>query len=174
MTITAELLTIGDELLYGQVVNTNAAWMGVELGQRGVRVVQITSVSDDADAIVAALDGARTRANAVLITGGLGPTKDDLTKHVLARYFHAELTLHEPTLRHVEDIFARFNRPMLDVNRAQALVPTTCEVVPNPLGTAPGMWFDDGGVVFVAIFYRKMVPPGPPKRGFQSVFTHRA
>ncbi len=151
MTITAELLTIGDELLYGQVVNTNAAWMGTELGQRGVRVVQITSVSDDAAAIVEALDNARRRANAVLITGGLGPTKDDLTKHVLARYFGAELVLHEPTLAHVEGIFARFNRPMLDVNRAQALVPANCEVVPNPLGTAPGMWFDDGGVVFVSM-----------------------
>ena len=151
MTITAELLTIGDELLYGQVVNTNAAWMGTELGERGVRMVQITSVSDDAEAIVAALDAARTRANAVLITGGLGPTKDDLTKHVLARYFGAELVLHEPTLRHVEDIFQRFNRPMLAVNRAQALVPANCEVVPNPLGTAPGMWFDDGGVVFVSM-----------------------
>ena len=151
MTITAELLTIGDELLYGQVVNTNAAWMGTELGLRGVRVVQITSVSDDADAIVAALDAARRRVNAVLITGGLGPTKDDLTKHVLARYFASDLVLHEPTLRHVEDIFTRFNRPMLDVNRAQALVPGICEVVPNPLGTAPGMWFDVEGVVFVAM-----------------------
>ncbi len=151
MTITAELLTIGDELLYGQVVNTNAAWMGAELGQRGVRVVQITSVSDDPAAIVAALDSARTRANAVLITGGLGPTKDDLTKHVLARYFGAELVLHEPTLLHVEGIFVRSNRPMLDVNRAQALVPTNCEVVPNPLGTAPGMWFDEGGTVFVSM-----------------------
>ncbi len=151
MTITAELLTIGDELLYGQVVNTNAAWMGAELGMRGVRVIQITSVSDDPEAIVDALNAARQRANAVLITGGLGPTKDDLTKHVLARYFQSELVLHEPTLRHVEDIFARFNRPMLDVNRAQALVPAACEVVPNPLGTAPGMWFEDAGVVFVSM-----------------------
>ena len=151
MTITAELLTIGDELLYGQVVNTNAAWMGAELGARGIRVVQITSVSDEAAAIVAALDAARTRATAVLITGGLGPTKDDLTKHVLARYFGSELVLHEPTLRHVEEIFRRFNRPMLDVNRAQALVPAVCEVVPNPLGTAPGMWFEADGVVLVSM-----------------------
>jgi nicotinamide-nucleotide amidase len=151
LTITAELLTIGDELLYGQVVNTNAAWMGAELGKRGVRVVQITSVSDDPAAIVEALNAARTRANAVLVTGGLGPTKDDLTKHVLARYFGADLVLHEPTLRHVEGIFQRFNRPMLDVNRAQALVPANCEVVPNPLGTAPGMWFEDGGTVFVSM-----------------------
>ncbi len=149
--ITVELLTIGDELLYGQVVNTNAAWMGTELGLRGLRVVQITSVSDDAAAIVVALDAARIRAQAVLITGGLGPTKDDLTKHVLAKYFDSELILHEPTLRHVEGIFARFNRPMLDVNRAQALVPAACDVVPNPLGTAPGMWFDDGQTVFISM-----------------------
>lgn len=151
MTITAELLTIGDELLYGQVVNTNAAWMGTELGLRGVRVVQITSVSDDAAAIVEALDAARRRADAVLITGGLGPTKDDLTKHVLAKYFGSELVMHEPTLQHVEGIFARYNRPMLEVNRLQALVPAACEVVPNPLGTAPGMWFEDAGTVFVSM-----------------------
>ena len=151
MTTTVELLTIGDELLYGQVVNTNAAWMGTELGLRGLRVVQITSVSDEPAAIVAALEAARHRAHAVLITGGLGPTKDDLTKHTLARWFGTGLVLHEPTLRHVEDIFARFNRPMLEVNRAQALVPANCTVVPNPLGTAPGMWFDDGGTVFVAM-----------------------
>lgn len=151
MTITAELLTIGDELLYGQVVNTNAAWMGTELGLRGLRVVQITSVSDDAAAIVEALDNARRRAHAVLITGGLGPTKDDLTKHVLTRYFKSELVMHAPTLQHVEAMLARYNRPMLEVNRMQALVPAVCEVVPNPLGTAPGMWFEDQGTVFVSM-----------------------
>ncbi len=146
-----EIMTIGDELLYGQVVDTNSAFMGQELGKIGLRVRQISSVSDRADEIVAALDQARQRARVVLITGGLGPTKDDLTKHVLARYFGTELVLHEPTLRHVEQIFQRFNRPMLDVNRQQALVPANCQVLPNAVGTAPGMWFEDQGTIFVSM-----------------------
>ncbi|WBO85557.1 competence/damage-inducible protein A [Hymenobacter yonginensis] len=146
-----EIMTIGDELLYGQVIDTNSAFMGQELAKIGLRVRQISSVSDRADEIVAALDQARQRAQVVLITGGLGPTKDDLTKHVLARYFGSELVLHEPTLAHVEDIFRRFKRPMLDVNRQQALVPANCEVVFNAVGTAPGMWFEDQGTVFVSM-----------------------
>ena len=146
-----EIMTIGDELLYGQVVDTNSAFLGQQLGSLGLRVRQITSVSDRADEIVAALDQARQRARVIITTGGLGPTKDDLTKHVLARYFGRELVLHEPTLRHVEDIFRRFNRPMLDVNRQQALVPEGCEVLPNAVGTAPGMWLEDGGTVFISM-----------------------
>lgn len=146
-----EIMTIGDELLYGQVIDTNSAFMGQELGKLGLRVRQITSVSDFADEIVAALDLARERADVVLMTGGLGPTKDDLTKHVLARYFGAELVMHEPTLRHVEGIFARYNRPMLEVNRQQAMVPSNCTVLHNALGTAPGMWFEDRGTIFVSM-----------------------
>lgn len=144
-------MTIGDELLYGQVVDTNSAFLGQELAKLGLRVRQITSVSDRADEIVTALDLARQRADVVLMTGGLGPTKDDLTKHVLARYFGTELVLHEPTLHHVEGIFARYNRPMLEVNRQQALVPANCTVLHNALGTAPGMWFEDKGTVFVSM-----------------------
>ena len=146
-----EIMTIGDELLYGQVIDTNSAFMGQELGKIGLRVCQISSVSDRADEIVAALDLARQRAQVVLITGGLGPTKDDLTKHVLARYFGTELVMHEPTLQHVEEIFRRYDRPMLDVNRQQALVPANCEVLHNAVGTAPGMWFSDQGTVFVSM-----------------------
>ena len=146
-----EIMTIGDELLYGQVIDTNSAFMGQELGKIGLRVCQISSVSDRANEIVAALDLARQRAQVVLITGGLGPTKDDLTKHVLARYFGAELVMHEPTLQHVEEIFRRYDRPMLDVNRQQALVPANCEVLHNAVGTAPGMWFSDQGTVFVSM-----------------------
>ena len=146
-----EIMTIGDELLYGQVIDTNSAFMGQELATIGLRVRQISSVSDRADEIVTALDLARQRAQVVLITGGLGPTKDDLTKHVLARYFQSELVLHQPTLTHVEDIFRRFNRPMLEVNRQQAMVPANCEVLFNAVGTAPGMWFEDAGTVFVSM-----------------------
>ena len=146
-----EIMTIGDELLYGQVVDTNSAFMGQELAKIGLRVRQISSVSDRADEIVRALDQARQRAQVVLITGGLGPTKDDLTKHVLAHYFDTELVIHEPTLAHVTSFFTRFNRPMLDVNRQQALVPANCQVLFNAVGTAPGMWFEDRGTVFVSM-----------------------
>ena len=146
-----EIMTIGDELLYGQVVDTNSAFMGQELAKIGLRVRQISSVSDRADEIVRTLDQARQRAQVVLITGGLGPTKDDLTKHVLARYFNTELVIHEPTLAHVTSFFTRFNRPMLDVNRQQALVPANCQVLFNAVGTAPGMWFEDRGTVFVSM-----------------------
>jgi len=159
-----EIMTIGDELLYGQVIDTNSAFMGQELGKLGLRVRQITSVSDRADEIVAALDQARQRAQVVLMTGGLGPTKDDLTKHVLARYFNSELVLHAPTLEHVEGIFRRFNRPMLEVNRQQAMVPAACQVLFNEVGTAPGMWFEDQGTVFVSM-------PGVPHE-MKYLMTH--
>ncbi|MCC2545048.1 competence/damage-inducible protein A [Hymenobacter sp. BT175] len=147
----AEIITIGDELLYGQVVDTNSAFMGQELGKLGIRVRQITSVSDQAGEIIEALDSARQRAQVVLMTGGLGPTKDDLTKHVLAGYFGTGLVLHEPSLRDVEAIFARYNRPMLEVNRQQAFLPANCTPVRNAVGTAPGMWFEDRGTVFVSM-----------------------
>jgi len=147
----AEIITIGDELLYGQVIDTNSAFMGQELGKLGIRVRQITSVSDRADEIVTALDLARTRADVVLTTGGLGPTKDDLTKHILTEYFGTELVLNEASLRDVESIFARFNRPMLEVNRQQAFLPATCTPIRNAVGTAPGMWFDDKGTVFISM-----------------------
>ena len=146
-----EIMTIGDELLYGQVVDTNSAFMGQQLGRLGLRVRQITSVSDRADELVAALDQARQRAAVILMTGGLGPTKDDLTKHVLARYLGRELVLDEATLHHVEGIFARYQRPMLDVNRQQALVPAGCQVLFNAVGTAPGMWLEDQGTIFISM-----------------------
>ncbi|TPG65930.1 competence/damage-inducible protein A [Hymenobacter nivis] len=146
-----EIMTIGDELLYGQVIDTNSAFMGQELAKIGLRVRQISSVSDRADEIVGALDQARQRARVVLITGGLGPTKDDLTKHVLARYFGSELVMDAPTLAHVTEFFKRYNRPMLEVNRQQALVPAGCQVLFNAVGTAPGMWFEDQGTVFVSM-----------------------
>jgi nicotinamide-nucleotide amidase len=149
--ISAEIMTIGDELLYGQVIDTNSAWLGQELGKIGIRVKQITSISDNPDAITEALTQAISRANVVLITGGLGPTKDDLTKHTLARYFNSELQLHQPSLDDVEGIFKRFNRPMLEVNRQQAFLPATCTPIRNVLGTAPGMLFNEQNTVIVSM-----------------------
>ncbi|WP_210463653.1 competence/damage-inducible protein A [Rufibacter roseolus] len=149
--ISAEIMTIGDELLYGQVIDTNSAWLGQELGKIGIRVKQITSISDNPDAITEALTQAISRADVVLITGGLGPTKDDLTKHTLARYFNTDLQLHQPSLDDVEGIFKRFNRPMLEVNRQQAFLPATCTPIRNVLGTAPGMLFQEQDTVIVSM-----------------------
>ncbi|RNI31281.1 competence/damage-inducible protein A [Rufibacter latericius] len=149
--ISAEIMTIGDELLYGQVIDTNSAWLGQELGKIGIRVKQITSISDNPEAICEALTQAISRVDIVLITGGLGPTKDDLTKHTLARYFNSELQLHQPSLEDVESIFKRFNRPMLEVNRQQAFLPASCTPIRNVLGTAPGMLFHEQETVIVSM-----------------------
>lgn len=148
----AELITIGDEILIGQIVDTNSAWMAVELNQIGIKVVQITSVSDDPEHLIAALNEARRRADVILMTGGLGPTKDDRTKKVLCEYFDSELVLHKPTLEHVDDLFFKKRGiKVTQLNHDQALVPACCEVLFNPVGTAPGMWFENEKVIFVSI-----------------------
>ncbi|WP_266202588.1 competence/damage-inducible protein A [Pontibacter kalidii] len=149
--VTAEIITIGDEILYGQIVDTNSAWMGTELTKIGVKVKQITSISDNAGHIVQALDEAKTRADIILITGGLGPTKDDLTKHVLADYFHTSLRLHEPSLADIAALFKVRGIELTELNRQQAFLPESCMPVRNALGTAPGMWFEQDGKVFVSM-----------------------
>ncbi|CAN5726388.1 competence/damage-inducible protein A [soil metagenome] len=149
--VYTEIITIGDEILYGQIVDTNSAWMGAELGKIGIKIKQITSISDDESHILRALDEACTRADVILITGGLGPTKDDLTKKALTRYFHTELVLHEPSLADVTLIFSRYGRELTEVNRQQAFLPAACEPVRNILGTAPGMWFAQKGKIFVSM-----------------------
>ncbi|MDQ7949130.1 MAG: competence/damage-inducible protein A [Pedobacter sp.] len=147
----AEIITIGDEILIGQVVDTNSAWMGRELNKVGIKVKQITSVSDDAQHIVQALEEAKQRADVILITGGLGPTKDDITKLTLSKYFNMPLRRDEATLANVEAIFAKFNRPMIDVNIRQADVPDGCTVIQNKNGTAPCMWFEVQGKIYVSM-----------------------
>ncbi len=147
----AEIITIGDEILIGQIVDTNSAWMATELSKVGVRVKQITSISDDAEHIVNALNEAQKRADIILITGGLGPTKDDITKYTLAKYFNMPLRLDEATLAHVKHFFDRINRPMLDSNIKQAEVPDGCTVITNKHGTAPCMWFDYNNKIIVAM-----------------------
>jgi nicotinamide-nucleotide amidase len=147
----AEIITIGDEILIGQIVDTNSAWMGRELNKIGIRVKQISSVSDDADHIVQALNDAKTRADLILITGGLGPTKDDITKITLSKYFNMPLKRDQATLTHVESIFARLNRPMIEGNIRQADVPDGCTVIQNKNGTAPCMWFDVDGKIYVSM-----------------------
>jgi nicotinamide-nucleotide amidase len=147
----AEIITIGDEILIGQIVDTNSAWMAAKLNEEGIRVKQISSVSDSREHILKSLAEAATRADIILITGGLGPTKDDITKKTLAEYFGVEMVLNEDALANVENIFKRYNRPLLDVNRKQAEVPSNCEVLLNNNGTAPGMWFNEGGKIYVSM-----------------------
>lgn len=147
----AEIITIGDEILIGQVVDTNSAWMAKQLNLAGIKVKQVTSVSDDAEHIIEALKLAEKRARIILITGGLGPTKDDITKFTLARYFNMGMRRDEETLRHVEGIFERLNRPMIESNRNQADVPDGCTVIQNKNGTAPCMWFEHDGNVIVSM-----------------------
>src|SRR5690606_18282539 len=132
-----------------QIVDTNSAWMGRELNKIGVSVKQITSVSDDAEHIINALNEAQKRADIILITGGLGPTKDDITKLTLSKYFNMPLRRDEETLANVKAIFARLNRPMIDVNTKQADVPDGCTVIQNKNGTAPCMWFEVNGKIIV-------------------------
>jgi len=137
----AEIITIGDELLIGQVVDTNSAWMAQKLNTIGIRVKQITSVSDNAAHIYKALTEAKERAEIVFITGGLGPTKDDITKSVLLDFFGGELIINEQALQNIHAIFARYKKPVLPANHQQAAVPSSCEIILNLQGTAPGMYF---------------------------------
>lgn len=147
----AEIITIGDEILIGQIVDTNSAWMAQQLNAVGIRIKQISSVSDNREHIFSALKEASQRADVILITGGLGPTKDDITKTTLAEYFNVGMKRDEETLDLVKQIFARYNRPLLDVNIRQADVPENCEVLLNKNGTAPGMWFLESGKVYVSM-----------------------
>lgn len=147
--MNVKIVSIGDELLIGQTVNTNAAWMGQRLTEQGWRVVGVESIRDDASDIVETLKRSARVAEAVILTGGLGPTKDDITKHTLAEHFGMSLVMHEDVAEGIETWFRERNIPFLECNRMQAMLPEGCKVLPNPLGTASGMWFDrpDGGVV---------------------------
>ncbi len=147
----AEIITIGDEILIGQIVDTNSAWMAKQLNDAGIRIKQISSVSDNKEHILTALAEAAKRADIILITGGLGPTKDDITKKTIAEYFNVGMVENAAALENVTRIFAKYNRPMLDINRLQAQVPSNCEVIVNKNGTAPGMWFNEGGKIYVSM-----------------------
>lgn len=150
--MTAEIITIGDEILIGQIIDTNSAFIGKELNKIGVSVYQITSVQDDKDHILKSLKEAEENADIIIITGGLGPTKDDITKHTLCEYFDDTLVENAEVLAHVEHIFKTYiKRPVLASNRTQAMVPSKCKVLTNRFGTAPGMWLEKNGKVFVSL-----------------------
>ena len=151
MTTTAEIISIGDELLYGQTLDTNAHWISHKLDEYNIKVFQRTTIGDDADQILNAFATAAERVDIVLITGGLGPTKDDLTKPLLAKYFGVGMVHHEEVLRDITLLFAKASREVTALNAQQADLPTNCEKITNPVGTAPGMWFYENNTVFVAM-----------------------
>lgn len=163
--VNIELISIGDELLIGQTINTNASWMGAQLASLGYKVNHVATISDQEEAIVAALQTAVSRSQLVLITGGLGPTKDDITKKVLCNFFRTELVINETVLAHVASFFEKRNRPMLEVNRQQAAVPKSATILFNEEGTAPGMLFEHNGTVVVSM-------PGVPYE-MKHIFSHR-
>ncbi|MDG1803399.1 competence/damage-inducible protein A [Flavicella sp.] len=146
-----EIITIGDEILIGQIVDTNSQWMATELNKIGVSVYQVTSIQDDEAHILQAFRDAQSRVDVVLVTGGLGPTKDDITKHTFAKYFSDELILNDSVVKHVKSMFSKRNIPFSELNRLQGLVPSKCTVLHNELGTAPGMLFDENDTVFVSM-----------------------
>lgn len=147
----ASIITIGDELLIGQVIDTNSAWMAQELNKAGVRVVRRVAVADVWDEIWTALDEEQKHADIILLTGGLGPTADDITKPLLCKYFGGKMVVDEQARQNVLDIFTTLNRPIIDRNLKQAEVPDVCTVLLNKRGTAPGMLFTREGKVFVSL-----------------------
>ena len=161
-----EIIAIGDELLIGQTVNTNASWLGQEFSLRGYQITRALSIADDPQQIIAALDNLLPDTNCVIITGGLGPTKDDLTKHTLAAYFDSELAIDEPTLAQIVAFFEGRNKPMLEVNVQQAALPVKAKILKNRRGTAAGMWFEKKDVIFISL-------PGVPYE-MKTIMTEEA
>ncbi|XZF15352.1 CinA family nicotinamide mononucleotide deamidase-related protein [Chitinophagaceae bacterium MMS25-I14] len=149
--IKATIITIGDELLIGQTIDTNSAWIAQQLNAMGIDVTRRVAVGDNRDAIINALDEEARTADILLLTGGLGPTSDDITKPLLNEYFGGKMVVNERVLAHVQEIFSRRNRPFLERNIKQAEVPDVCEVLFNQLGTAPGMWFEKEGKIYVSM-----------------------
>ena len=140
------IITVGDEILIGQIIDSNSAWIGKQLNVVGAAIERIISVGDRHEEIVEAISTALSRADVVLMTGGLGPTKDDITKKAIADYFGVEMTFSEPAYTHIQEFFARLNRPLSEVHRLQCFMPENALLLDNKMGTAPGMWFEaDGG-----------------------------
>lgn len=152
----ATIINIGDEILIGQIVNTNASWMAEQLDQSGISVQQVVVIADTEEAIRGAVDKALAQTDLVLITGGLGPTKDDVTKKTLADYFGMELAYHEPSFKNIQQLFAQFGRVADERYRVQAEMPIGATILINKVGTASGMWFERNGQIVVSM-------PGVPR-----------
>ncbi|HOV11782.1 MAG TPA: competence/damage-inducible protein A [Bacteroidales bacterium] len=149
--MTASVISIGDELLIGQTVNTNASFIAAELNLAGIQVRSILTIADDKDEISNALQLASRQSGIVIITGGLGPTNDDITKNTLCEYFGSTLILHKPSLENIRKLFYQRGIRITTVNRNQAMVPHNCTVIKNTLGTAPGMWFQKDNIHYFSL-----------------------
>jgi nicotinamide-nucleotide amidase len=159
-SVDVEIINIGDELLIGQVINTNAAWMAGQLNGAGFRVATVTVIADERQAISEALEQAGKRAPIVLISGGIGPTRDDITKQTLCEFFDTKLVFNTEAYRDIEALFARRGFTMTELNRMQAELPEACTSLPNKLGTARGMWFEKNTAGSQPVIYVSM--PGVP------------
>jgi nicotinamide-nucleotide amidase len=178
----AVIITIGDELLIGQTIDTNSAWMGAELSKSGFDVMRIISVHDRREDIIYALSEAAGKTDVVLITGGLGPTSDDITKPTLCEFFKTNLVMNYEVLSMVEAMMSLRNFPMNDKNRRQAEVPESCRVLKNTAGTAPGMWFEKDGIIYISMpgipyemkyLMKEIVLPELNKRFTSQIIIHR-
>ena len=148
----AEIITIGDEILIGQIVDTNSQWIGAQLSKIGVSVYQITSIQDNEQHILNAFKEAEKRVDIVIATGGLGPTKDDITKKTIAKYFKDnEVTEYPEVIKHIKDLFKKIEHPYNAIQRLQAQLPSKASLLMNDFGTAPGMWFYENNTVFVSL-----------------------
>lgn len=146
-----EVISIGDELLIGQTVNTNASWIGEQLNNFGFTMAYGAVISDNKDDIISALINAANRSDVIIITGGLGPTKDDITKHTLTEYFNTTLELNKDIETNIIAYFKSVNRPILKSNLDQALLPKSCQVLSNSRGTASGMWFEKNNIIYISL-----------------------
>jgi nicotinamide-nucleotide amidase len=148
----AEIITIGDEILIGQIVDTNSQWIGQQLNKIGVSVYQITSIQDDQQHLLNAFKEAQERVDIVIITGGLGPTKDDITKKTIAQFFNDDTLVEYPeVITHIKGLFKKINHPFKEIQRTQAQIPSKATLLMNTFGTAPGMWFYENNTVFVSL-----------------------
>ncbi|MEM8909246.1 MAG: CinA family nicotinamide mononucleotide deamidase-related protein, partial [Bacteroidota bacterium] len=147
----AQIITIGDEILIGQIIDTNSAWMGQQLNLQGVRVNQIESISDQHEAIIGALEAALKQHDLVLLTGGLGPTKDDITKKAIADFLGVGLSFHQTTFERITKLFERWGRSLTPAHHEQCYMPDNALILTNKMGTAPGMWFEKDGKIIVSM-----------------------
>src|SRR5674476_573194 len=178
----ASIITIGDELLIGQTIDTNSAWMGAELSKYGFDVYRMTSIHDRREDILYALKEATGKSDVVLITGGLGPTSDDITKPTLCEFFDTHLVMNEEVLSMNDLMMRQRNFPMNERNRRQAEVPESCRVLKNESGTAPGMWFEREGTIYISMpgvpyemkyLMNEVVLPELNKRFTSQIIIHR-
>jgi nicotinamide-nucleotide amidase len=161
--VNAEIITIGDEILIGQVIDTNSAYLATELNKLGIAVIQITSIPDVRESIIKAFDDATMRADLIISTGGLGPTSDDITKHTLAAYFGSNMIIVPSVLEDIRSLLESRGVEMNERNRKQAALPDNCELLHNSAGTAQGMWFKKGGKDYISL-------PGVPFE-MNAIFT---